>query len=175
MFAFLPKLFLAYFPIVKPSNVKKPLIILNIKEGSRLSILIPIPVIKLSILTNIASANNVIVFSFFSDKSSFLRSIISFMDKIRNIIPSNLFDDIVNIFIIFEPIILPIIGKIKWNNDTPSIYVINFLLSSIIIPKYKDNENVSILNAIAIISKLIIFKISPNYIYDILFSFIIFK
>ena len=112
--AILPNSFLAYLPIFKPTKVKIKLTNENIIIGTMVVMVDrPIPVIKLSILTNIANNIKLIVFIFISFSLSNIMSLNSFKNRNINIIPNNLLGVVFIYSSNLIPIRLPIIGNIR--------------------------------------------------------------
>lgn len=115
IFATLPNSLLANFPNFKP-NIVKVKLINEINSIGIAFIMIednPIPVIRLSILTNMANNNKLIVFILIFFSLSNIISLKSLINRNMNIIPNNLFGGIFIIVSNLIPITLPNKGNIK--------------------------------------------------------------
>ena len=153
----LPNSFFATLPIFNPRKVKEKLTIENIIKGNMDVLMVevkPIPVIKLSILTNIDSSKRLIIFVFISISLLKIKSFNNLKNKNKKIKPNNLLAAMgINVNSL-SPSILPIIGNMKWKIPTikGKKYVLLFL-DRRDIPN--DKEKVSILNASAIKNELV--------------------
>lgn len=149
-----PILFLAYFPMDKPIYVNIQLTTENIMGHNKILsviIFIPIPVVKLSILTDNENTNIPTILIFTSSISFSNKSFIMKTAIINRQMLTISLGEIGNILINLIPMVYPIKGIIKCiiPTDKDNATIIFFLRFNV--PRPKANENASILNANPII------------------------